>query len=109
LVRGGGVEAWIESLGQRSDDAVLACAQVGADEFAKAFARVFAFFPNRGLEDPDSRLSGVDAWSSEQRDQFRRLDDACLELLRSGDLIDVSVRRFVSEHPEDLPQRVAEL
>ena len=39
LVRGDGVEGWIESLGQRSDDAVAALYRVGAAPHAVAFER----------------------------------------------------------------------
>jgi hypothetical protein len=105
-IRIDGIGGWIESHGPRSDDALEALRLVGATRFAVPFERALALIPTRGADDPDTRLSAMDAWSPEQAESWRRAEDEYLDITRHDDLVDNYVRPFVASHPEDFPDSV---
>jgi hypothetical protein len=101
-----GIGGWIESHGQRSDDALEALRLVGASGYVSSLKTAFELIPTKGADDPDRRLSAMDAWSPEQAETWRRAEDDYLALLRRDDLIDNYVRPFVATHPEDFPASI---
>jgi hypothetical protein len=109
IVRGNGVEGWIESLGQRSDDAVAALRRIGAHAHAAPFERAVALFPTRNLGDADSRLSAVESWDPAQVRSWREAEDAFLAEAKDDDLIENYVRPYIARHPKDFPQTVDDL
>jgi hypothetical protein len=109
LVRGNGIEGCIESLGQRSDDAVGALRMVGAVAHAAPFERAVALFPTRTLGDADSRLSAMAAWTADQTHAWREAEREFLAKAKQDDLIDNYVRPFIANRPTDFPQTVDDL
>jgi hypothetical protein len=104
-IRMDGIGGWIETHGQRSDDALDALRLVGATRFAASFERALALIPTRSADDPDTRLSAMDAWSPEQAESWRQAEDEYLAATRRDDLVDNYVRRFVTSHPEEFRSR----
>ncbi len=109
LIRGDGIEGWIESLGHRSDDALAALRAVGAGAHAAHLERAFALFPTRRLNDAEARLSAANSWTPDQVRSWRRAEDAYLTAVTTDDLIDNYVRPFIASHPHDFPPSVEDL
>jgi len=109
LIRGDGIQGWIESLGQRSDDAVAALRTLGAQAHAALLARAFALFPTRASSDAETRLSSMGSWTTEDVDDWRELEEQYLDLIKDDDLIDNYLRPFILAHPDAFPQTVEEL
>lgn len=61
LIRGDGIEGWIESLGRRSGDAVAALRTLGTSAQAAVLDQAFQLYPTRAESDADGRLAPVDA------------------------------------------------
>jgi hypothetical protein len=109
IIRGDGIEGWIASLGQRSDDAVAALHRVGAVSHAVALEPAFALFPTKTFPDTDDRLSATRTWTDDQARVCRSAEDAYLSKVKDDDLIDNYVRPFIAHRPEDFPQSVEDL
>jgi Domain of unknown function (DUF4375) len=109
LIRGDGVEGWIESLGQRSDDAVAALRTLGASAQAAILDQAFQLYPTRAESDAEGRLAAVDAWSSSELHAWRDLEDRYLEVIKADDLIDNYVRPYIEARPEEFPQTVDDI
>jgi Domain of unknown function (DUF4375) len=109
LIRGDGIQGWIESLGQRSDDAVAALRTLGAQAHAALLARALALFPSRASSDAETRLSSMGSWTTEDVDDWRELEEQYLDLIKDDDLIDNYFRPFILAHPDAFPQTVEEL
>ncbi len=108
-IRMDGFGGWIETHGQRSEDALEALRLVGATRFAAAFERALALIPTRSSDDADTRLSAMDAWTPAQAESWRQAEDEYLAINRRDDLVENYLRRFVTSHPEDFPVSVDDL
>jgi hypothetical protein len=108
-IRSDGIAGWIETHGRRSDDALSALALVAAKDHAAPLRRAFALIPTKDASDPDTRLSAMDSWSSEQATVWRRAEDDYLALTRRDNLVDNYVRAFVVAHQEDFPASIEDL
>lgn len=109
LVRTNGIEGWIESLGQRSDDAVAALRALGATAHAEIFEQAVRLFPTRSASDADGRLTAVDGWSPTDVQVWREVEDRFLSAIAADDLIDNYVRPYVESRTEEFPQTVDDL
>jgi hypothetical protein len=109
LIRGDGEQGWIESLGQRSDDAVAALRTVGPIAQAAILEQAFQLFPRLAEGDADGRLAAMDAWPPSEQRTGRDLEDRYLEKVKADDLIDNYVRPYVETHPKEFPQTVDDI
>jgi hypothetical protein len=66
LVGNGGFEAWVESVGQRTPDAVVGLRLLGADAHAVLLEQVARLYPTAGAADAGTRLSAMDAWGDRE-------------------------------------------
>jgi hypothetical protein len=73
LVSNGGFEAWVESLGQRTPDAVMGLRLLGADAYAGLLEQVARLYPTAGAADADTRLSAMDDWSDREVSHLEQL------------------------------------
>lgn len=108
-VRIDGIGGWIETHGQRSDDALAALHAAGATKHAAEFQVAISLVPTRTADDPDTRLSGMDQWSEEDATTWRNAEGRLLALIKADDLLDNYVRPLVAAHPEDFPMTVDDL
>ena len=109
LVGNGGFEAWVESLGQRTLDAVVGLRMLGADAYAALVEQVARLYPTAGAPDADSRLSAVDNWGEREVSQLQHLTQQFFELQQVHDLEEQFIAPFVRAHPRQLPLRVEDL
>jgi Domain of unknown function (DUF4375) len=109
LVSNGGFEAWVESLGQRTPDAVVGLRMLGADAYAVLVEQVARLYPTVGAPDADSRLSAVDNWGEREVSQLQHLTQLFLELQQVHDLEERFIAPFVRTHPRQFPLRVEDL
>jgi hypothetical protein len=109
LVGNGGFEAWVESLGQRTPDAVVGLRLLGADPYAALLERVARLYPTAGAADADTRLSAMDDWGDREFSQLHHLTQQFYELQRAHDLEEQYVAPFVRAHPRQFPMRVEDL
>jgi hypothetical protein len=109
LVNNGGFEAWVESLGQRTPDALVGLRLMGADAYAELLEQVARLYPTAGAADPDTRLSAMDAWGDREVGQLHRLTRQFFELQQVHDLEAQFVAPFVRAHPRQFPLRVEDL
>jgi hypothetical protein len=109
LVGNGGFEAWVESLGQRTPDAVVGLRLLGADAYAGLLEQVARLYPTAGAADPDTRLSAMDAWGDREISQLHRLTQQFFELQQVHDLEEQFVAPFVRAHPRQFPLWVEDL
>ena len=109
LVSNGGLEAWVESLGQRTPDAVVGLRLLGADAYAALVEQVARLYPTAGAPDADSRLSAMDAWGEREVSQLHQLTRQFFELQQAHDLEEQFVALFVRAHPRQFPLRVEDL
>jgi hypothetical protein len=109
LVGNGGFEAWVESLGQRTPDAVVGLRLMGADAYAALLEEVVRLYPTAGAADPDTRLSAMEAWGDREVSQLHRLTQQFFELQQVHELEEQFVAPFVRAHPRQFPLRVEDL
>jgi hypothetical protein len=109
LVGNGGFEAWVESLGQRTPDAVVGLRLMGADAYAALLEEVARLYPTAGAADPDTRLSAMEAWGDREVSQLHRLTQQFFELQQVHELEEQFVAPFVRAHPRQFPLRVEDL
>ena len=109
LVGNGGFEAWVESLGQRTPDAVVGLRLLGADAYAGLLEQVARLYPTAGAADADARLSAMDAWGDREVSQLQRLTRQFFELQQVHDLEERFIAPFVRAHPRQFPLRVEDL
>ena len=109
LVRTNGIEGWLESLGQRSDDAVAALRTLGATAHADIFDEALHLYPTRSASDAESRLAATDGWSSTDVQVWREVEDRFLRAIKADDLIDNYVRPYVESRTEEFPQTVDDI
>jgi hypothetical protein len=109
LVGNGGFEAWIESLGQRTPEAVAGLRLMGAHQYAALLEQLAGLFPSLGAADADTRLSAMDDWGDREVRQLDQLTQQFLELQQAHDLEQQFVAPFVRAHPRQLPLRVEDL
>jgi hypothetical protein len=109
LVSNGGFEAWVESLGQRTPDAVVGLRMLGADAYAALLEQVARLYPTAGAPDAVSRLSAVDNWGEREVSQLQHLTRQFFELQQAHDLEEQFIAPFVRAHPRQFPLRVEDL
>lgn len=109
LVGNGGFEAWVESVGQRTLDAVVGLRLLGAEAYAVLLEQAARLFPTAGAADPDTRLSAMDAWGDREVGQLHHLTQQFFELQQVHDLEEQFVAPFVRAHPRQFPLRVEDL
>jgi hypothetical protein len=109
LVGNGGFEAWVESLGQRTPDAVVGLRLLGADAYAGLLEQVARLYPTAGAADADTRLSAMDDWSDREVSQLEQLTQQFLELQQAHDLEERFIAPFVRAHPRQFPMLVEDL
>jgi hypothetical protein len=109
LVGNGGFEAWVESLGQRTPDAVVGLRLLGADAYAGLLEQVARLYPTAGATDADTRLSAMDAWGDREVIQLHDLTQQFLELQQVHDLEEQFVAPYVRAHPRQFPSWVEDL
>jgi Domain of unknown function (DUF4375) len=109
LVSNGGFQAWVESLGQRTPDAVMGLSLLGADAYAGLLEQVARLYPTAGAADADTRLSAMDGWSDLEVSQLEQLTQQFFELQQVHDLEEQFVAPFVRAHPHEFPLRVEDL
>jgi Domain of unknown function (DUF4375) len=104
LVSNGGFEAWVESLGQRTPEAVAGLRLMGADGYAGLLEQLARLYPTLGAADADTRLSAMDAWGDREVSQLHQLTQQFLELQQVHDLEERFVAPFVRAHPRQFRQ-----
>jgi hypothetical protein len=109
LVSNGGFEAWVESLGQRTPEAVAGLQLLGADGYAGLLEQLARLYPTLGAADADTRLSAMDAWGDREVGQLHQLTQQFFELQQAHDLEEQFVAPFVRAHPRQFPLRVEDL
>ena len=109
LVSNGGFEAWVESLGQRTPDAVVGLRLLGADGYAVLLEQVARLYPTLGAADADTRLSAMDDWGDREVSQLHQLTQQFFELQQAHDLEERFVAPFVRAYPRQVPLRVEDL
>jgi hypothetical protein len=109
LVGNGGFEAWVESLGQRTPDAVVGLRLLGADAYAALLEGVARLYPTAGAPDADTRLSAMDHWGDREVSQLQHLTQQFLELQQAHDLEERFIAPFVRAHPRQFPMLVEDL
>lgn len=103
-----GIGGWVESHGPRSNDVLTALNVVGALGYADLLGRAFGLFPTRNEDNPDVRLSAMDAWTEEQSAAFTRAQNDYFGLRGADDLVDNYLRLFVSARPQDFPISISD-
>jgi hypothetical protein len=78
----GGFEAWVESLGQRTLEAVAGLRLMGADGYAGLLEQLARLYPTLGAADADTRLSAMDGWGDREVGQLHQLTQQFFELQR---------------------------
>jgi hypothetical protein len=63
----------VESLGQRTPDAVIGLRLLGADAYAGLLEQVARLYPTAGAADADTRLSAMDDWSDREVSHLEQL------------------------------------
>jgi hypothetical protein len=109
LVGNGGFEAWVESVGQRTPDAVVGLRLLGADAHAVLLEQVARLYPTAGAADAGTRLSAMDAWGDREVSQLHDLTQRFFELQQVQDLEARFIAPFVRAHPREFPMRVEDL
>ena len=109
LVSNGGFEAWVESLGERTPDAVVGLRLLGADAYASLLEQVARLYPTAGAADADTRLSAMENWGDREVSQLHQLTQQFFELQQAHDLEEQFVAPFVRAHPRQFPLRVEDL
>jgi hypothetical protein len=109
LVGNGGFEAWVESLGQRTPDAVVGLRLLGADAYAGLLEQVARLYPTAGAADADTRLSAMDDWSDREVSHLEQLTQQFFELQQAHDLEERFIAPFVRAHPRQFPMLVEDL
>jgi hypothetical protein len=109
LVGNGGFEAWVESLGQRTPDAVAGLRLLGADAYAALLEQVARLYPTVGAADADTRLSAMDDWGDREVSRLHHLTKQFFKLQQAHDLEEQFVAPFVRAHPRQFPMRVEDL
>ena len=109
LVSNGGFEAWVESLGQRTLEAVAGLRLMGADGYAGLLEQLARLYPTLGAADADTRLSAMDAWGDREVGQLHQLTQQFFELQQAHDLEEQFVAPFVRAYPRQFPLRVEDL
>jgi hypothetical protein len=109
LVSNGGFEAWVESLGQRTPDAVVGLRLLGADGHAALLEQVARLYPTAAAADAATRLSTMDSWGDREVSQLHHLTQQFMELQQAHDLEAQFVAPFVRAHPRQFPLRVEDL
>ena len=109
LVGNGGFGGWVESLGQRTPDAVAGLRLLGADAYAALLEQVARLYPTAGAADADTRLSTMDSWGSGEVSRLHFLTQQFFELQQAHDLEEQFVAPFVRAHPRQFPMRVEDL
>jgi len=99
----------VESLGQRTPEAVAGLRLMGADAYAALLEQVAWLFPTGGAADADTRLSAMDAWGDREVSQLDQLTRQFFELQQAHDLEERFVAPFVRAHPRQFPLRVEDL
>jgi len=99
----------VESLGQRTPEAVAGLRLMGADAYAALLEQVAWLFPTGGAADADTRLSAMDAWGDREVSQLDQFTRQFLELQQAHDLEERFVAPFVRAHPRQFPLRVEDL
>lgn len=109
LVRNGGFEAWMESLGQRTDAAIAALQSIGAIQHAELLLDVRRLFPTANEADADARLSAMATWTAAEVSSFHDLNEAYFHLGRTQDLIGRYLAPFIVSHPREFPRNIEDL
>ena len=109
LVRDGGFEAWVESLGQRTPQVVAGLRLMGADGYAGLLEQLAGLYPTLGAADADTRLSAMDDWGDREVRRLHQLTQQFLELQQVHDLEEQFVAPFARAHPGQFPLRVEDL
>jgi hypothetical protein len=109
LVSNGGFEAWVESLGQRTLDAVVGLRMLGADAYAALLEQVARLHPTAGAPDAATRLLAVDNLGEREVSQLQHLTQQFFELQQVHDLEEQFIAPFVRAHPRQFPLRVEDL
>lgn len=99
----------MESLGQRTPDAVVGLRLLGADAYAGLLEQVARLYPTAGATDADTRLSAMDAWGDREVSQLHDLTQQFLELQQVHDLEEQFVAPYVRAHPRQFPSWVEDL
>lgn len=109
LVGNGGFEAWVESLGQRTPDAVVGLGLLGADAYAALLEQVARLYPTAGARDAATRLSAMDHWGAREVNRLQHLTQQFFELQQVHDLEEQFIAPFVRAHPRQFPLRAEDL
>jgi hypothetical protein len=109
LVRNGGFEAWMESLGRRTDAAIDVLQFMGAIQHAELLLDVRRLFPSANEPDADTRLSAMATWTAAELSSFHDLNQAYFRLTKTQDLIDRYLAPFIRSHPREFPRNIEQL
>jgi uncharacterized protein DUF4375 len=109
LIRSDGIQSWIESLGQRSAEAVTALRDLGTNAHAMIVEEALRLFPTAAAGDPDGRLAAMSSWSAEDVSRWRELEGRYLALAHADDLADNYIAPYIRARPGDFPQTIDQL
>jgi 3-methyladenine DNA glycosylase AlkC len=108
LIACDGIEGWIESLGQRSDDLVHGLREVDAWRHAAIVESASELFATRNAPDADARLAAMHAWSAAEESRCRGLEREFFALCKR-DPLDPYLRRYIATHRGEFPMTVDDL